>query len=490
MRLRSVMVPDGVAWLRRLSIARKTLAIAQGHQGGGAMKLFVLAGVVFTALLALASPAAAHGTECNGTLTGANVPGDLVVPENGTCKIVDSNVGNDVKVSKNAYFQSTHSSIADDIRAKNAQTVFVESGSTVGDDLTASKTAQVFIFDSTLNGTLEVKGATDKVNICGNTVDGRVSVKDSGTDILVGDPLATGCGGNTVLNKHGIKIERNFVDVELIVRGNTVQGGNLEVNRNAGPAEKHVEGNTGGRELECLDNEQPFAASGNTGWRETEGQCAIPPTECTTPQTGATIEGDLTVPDNESCTIVGSKVGGSVRVGRNSFFQASNSTIAGDVKGRKSLTIFLDQKTTVGGEVDASGAFQVFVFDSSVGNEIDVRGATDKVNICGNQVTRNIEVSSSKRDILVGDSDPTVGCAGNTVGKDIEIQDNWVDVELVVQANTVGDDLTANDNRGPADKSVTGNTGGDRLACWNNESPFTGAPNSGFASTEGQCALI
>lgn len=455
------------------------------------MKLFVLAGVVLTALLALASPAAAHGTKCNGTLTGANVGGDLVVPDNGSCTINTSTVGGDVKVGKNAYFQSTTSNIADDVRAYKSQTVFLESGSTVGDDVTASRTAQVFIFDSTLNGTLEVKGATERVNICGNTVDGNISVKDSGRDILVGDPLTVGCGGNTVLNKHSIKIERNFVDVELVVRGNTVQGGDLEVNRNKGPAAKFVEGNKGGRELECLYNEQPFSASGNTGWQETEGQCAIPPMECTTPRTGATIEGDLIVPDGEACTISGSTVGGDVKVGKGSFFQATgSSTIAGDVKGRKSLTIFLDDHTTVGGEVDASSPFQVFVFDSSVGDEIDVRGATDKVNICGNQVTRDIQVSSSKRDILVGDSDPTVGCAGNTVGKDIEIQHNWVDVELIIQANTAGDDLIVSDNRGPAAKFVTGNTGGDRLACWDNEAPFTGSPNAGFASTQGQCALI
>jgi hypothetical protein len=452
------------------------------------MKLFVLAGVALAALLVLASPAAAHGTECNGTLTAASVPGDLVVPDNGSCTIVDSTVGDDVKVGKNAYFQSTHSNIVDDIRAKNSQTVFLESSSTVGDNLTASRTAQIFIFDSTLNGTLEVKGATDKVNICGNTIDGRVSVKDSGRDILVGDPLATGCGGNTILNKHRIRIERNFVDVELVVRGNTVQGGDLEVNRNEGPAAKYVQDNVGGHELECLDNEQPFTASGNTGWRETEGQCAIPPTECTTTRSGATIEGDLVVPDGASCTITGSKVGGNVRVGKDAFFEASSSNIAGDVKGRRSLTIFIDTGTTVGGQVDASGASQVFVFDSTIGDEVDVRGATDKVHICGNQVQRDVEVSSSSRDILVGDP-LAVGCAGNTVGHDIEVDGNSVDVELVVRGNTVGDDLLVRDNSGTADKFVQNNTGGDRLACWGNDQPFTGTPNAGFASSEGQCAI-
>jgi hypothetical protein len=457
------------------------------------MKLIVLVGAACAALLALASPAAASSTTCNSStpITGAHFSGDLVVPANGECTIIDSTVGDDVKVGKNAYFQSTNSQIADDVEASRALTLFFEKGSTVGGHISASKTAQVFIFDSTVNGSLEVNGTTEQVNICGNTVDGRIQVKDSGRDILIGDPLTVGCAGNTVLNQHRIRVEDNFVDVELVVRGNTVQGGDLEVNDNKGPAGKFVENNQGGNELECHGNSSPFTAGGNTGWNKTKGQCAIPPTVCNspTPQIGAKIEGDLVVPENGECTIQDSTVGGDVKVGRNAYFQATNSQIAGDVNGRNSLTVFIDSQTTVGGEVGTSNTSQVFVFNASVGDEIDVTGSTAQVNICGNQVTQDLEVKSSGRDILVGDPN-TAGCAGNTVGGDIEVERNNVDVELVVSGNTVGDDLVVRDNKGTANKFVQNNTGGDRLSCSGNQATFTGAPNAGFASTEGQCALI
>jgi len=261
------------------------------------------------------------------------------------------------------------------------------------------------------------------------------------------------------------------------------------VNRNKGPAEKHVEDNKGGDELECRGNADPFTASGNTGWNDTEGQCEIPDTICTSDKQATTIPGDLIVPENASCTITDSTVGGNVKVGRNAYFQAIRSTIAGDVKGRRSLTIFVDTGSAVGGEIDASSPFQLFVFNASVGDEVDVSGATSQVNICGNQVQGDVEVSNSARDILVGDPSAT-DCAGNTVGGDIEVERNNVDVELVVRGNTVGDDLLVNNNRGLAEKFVQGNTGGDRLVCHGNEQPFTGAPNAGFASVEGQCALI
>jgi hypothetical protein len=455
------------------------------------MRLFVVVSVVFTALLALASSAAANGTTCNSAspLTGANVSGDLVVPENGECTIINSTVGDDVKVGKNAFLQATGSTIADDVEGKRAQTIFIDGSSTVGDDVSASKTAQVFIFDSTINGRIGITGATDKVNVCGNTVDGRIEVKNSGRDILVGDPLTIGCAGNTVLNKHRIRVEDNFVDVELVVRGNTIEGGDLEVNDNEGPAEKFVEDNKGGDELECRGNADPFTAGGNTGWNDTEGQCEIPDTVCTSDQQATTIPGDLIVPENASCTITDSAVGGNVEVGKNAYFQATSSKIAGDVEARRSLTVFIDSLSSVGGEVETSSTFQVFVFNATVGDEIDVSGSSDKVHICGNQVTKDVEVTSSGRDILVGDPRAT-DCAGNTVGGDIEVEHNNVDVELVVRGNTVADDLEVNNNRGPAEKFVQDNTGGDRLSCHGNESPFTGAPNAGFASVSGQCALI
>ena len=127
----------------------------------------------------------------------------------------------------------------------------------------------------------------------------------------------------------------------------------------------------------------------------------------------------------------------------------------------------------------------MFAYDGSVGEDIDVEGTKDKVQICGNQVTDDVEVSGSSRDILVGDT--LAGCGGNTVGDDIEVSHNYVDVELVVRGNTVTDDLKAFFNKGAAGKFVDTNTGGDTLSCFGNEQPFTGGPNTGFASAEGQC---
>jgi hypothetical protein len=104
-------------------------------------------------------------------------------------------------------------------------------------------------------------------------VQGNINVERSGRDILVGDPLADGCPGN-VVKRGDIEVEDNFTDVELVVRGNNIWRGDLDVKRNEGPSAKFVQNNEGGGRLDCRGNDAPFTASGNTGWDRMKGQCA------------------------------------------------------------------------------------------------------------------------------------------------------------------------------------------------------------------------
>jgi len=464
-------------------------------EGGAMRKLFVLVAAVSMFVLAIPSLAAAQGnsTTCNGTLTGQAIPGDLVVPENGTCILQSSTVGDDVEVGKNAYFQSIASQIADRVEGNRSQTIFIDTGSTVGGRLEANKTAQVFVFNSTVNGSLEVWRSTDAVQVCGNKLNGNVLVHQSGQDILFGDPSTVGCSGNTIGSGKSVKVQDNNTDNELVIRGNTFQGGNLTVSDNRGTSGKFVEANTGGNKLSCYGNEQPFSASGNTGWNELRGQCAIPPVQCNGTLTGQTIPDDLVVPENGTCIIVNSTVGDDVRVGKNAYFQSTGSTIGGHVEGSRSQTIFIDTGSTVGDGVESLRTAQLFVYGSTVKGEVEAWRNTDAVQICGSTIDGRVHVHQSGQDILIGDP-LAVSCAGNTVlnGHDVKVHDNSTDNELVVRGNTLqGGDLEVEDNSGTSDKAVQNNIGnGGEIDCRGNENPFTGTPNSGFAQSKGQCAQV
>jgi hypothetical protein len=254
-------------------------------------KLLAALGVLSIMVLAAASPAAArkHGKHRNGTLhqrhkafkcdgvfSGLTVRGAVVVPADAACTLMDSTVKGDVRVLDGAYFQGTGTRMRKDVRGERAETIFVDTGSSVGGSIRGTRTAQVFVFDSTVTGGISVKRASDKVQICGTTLrKGSIAVERSGTDILIGDPLAIDCAGN-LLKRGSILVTRSLTDVEFTIRGNTIRNGGLKVTDNKGPSDKFVQSNVGGQTLRCNGNDSAFTASGNTGWTQAKGQCAGP----------------------------------------------------------------------------------------------------------------------------------------------------------------------------------------------------------------------
>jgi hypothetical protein len=238
-------------------------------------KLPALMAVALIALLCAASTALARGNEykCNGTFTGVTINSDVEVPSGGACTLINSTVKGGVAVDESAYFQATGTSIWEDVAGDAAQTVFIDTGSTVGGDIVTDQTAQVFAFNSTINGSIGVFQATDTVDICGNAVKGEgIGVVRSGRDILVGDPLAVGCGGNIVTGD--VLIAGNNTDVELVARGNTINKGSMYVLDNAGLSDKFVQSNTGAKTLRCTGNKAPFTGAPNPGLRHYQGQCS------------------------------------------------------------------------------------------------------------------------------------------------------------------------------------------------------------------------
>jgi hypothetical protein len=238
-------------------------------------RLLLLSGLALTGVMAIAPGAQARddAAECNGTAKGMTINGDLTVPSDGSCQLVDSTVRGDVKVRGGGYFEASNTTVRGDVKGKRAQTIFIEGGSTVRGDVEAYRTSQVFLFESTV-GSIDVSRADDRVQVCGMTVQEDISVEKSGRDILIGDPLTVACAGNLV-KRGDISVEDNFVDVELVIRGNTIRrGGDLQVHRNIGPAGKFVQDNAGGDVLSCRGNSSPFTDSGNTGWNKKFGQCS------------------------------------------------------------------------------------------------------------------------------------------------------------------------------------------------------------------------
>ena len=202
--------------------------------------------------------------------------------------------------------------------------------------------------------------------------------------------------------------------------------------------------------------------------------------ECNGTYTSVVID-DVVVPENGVCTLNNSEVRDDVKVKRNAYFEARNTTVGDDVRAKRAQTVFLVD-ATVGGDVKAKRTAQVFLFSTTVQGDVKVKRASDKVNICDVTIfDGDLKVTRSGTDLLIGDPQ-AVDCSGNLIKNgDVEVSDNWTDVELVVRGNNIPrGDLTVEENEGPSDKLVQDNAGGRTLSCKDNEPPFVGTPNTGF----------
>jgi hypothetical protein len=210
--------------------------------------------------------------------------------------------------------------------------------------------------------------------------------------------------------------------------------------------------------------------------------------------------GDVVVPRGAACALVDSTVAGDVRALKNSYFQATNTAVRGDIEGKEAQTIFIEAGSRAA-SIEAVNAVQFFVFNSTVLEDIEPERTREVVQICGNTLRRgNIEVRRSGpngtplnqhpgTDILIGDA-LTAGCRGNLVKRgDIKVVGNFANIEFVVSGNTIRrGNLEVLKNIGPVQKIVASNVGGNRLVCRSNTIAGVIA-NTRWDRTLGQCDL-
>jgi len=211
--------------------------------------------------------------------------------------------------------------------------------------------------------------------------------------------------------------------------------------------------------------------------------------KCNGTFTSMTIRNNVEVPPAGACTLIDSTVAGAVNVRKGGYFQATSTSVLGDVEANQGLMIFIDSSSRIGGSVAANGTAQVSLFDSTIAGRIDIYRSADSVNVCGNTVKgAGIGIAGSRSDILLGDP-LAVGCAGNRVTRgSVLLWRNDTDAAFVVRGNRIPRGrLHVVGNRGPSDKFVLRNTAGRGIRCVGNLVSFVGSPNSGPGAGWGQC---
>jgi hypothetical protein len=213
-----------------------------------------------TVMVVLPSAASAGDTECVGALSG--VHDNVIVPPGASCTLAGATVAGTVKAQQDARLFASDNLVE---------------GNIVGD-----KAEVMDLRRNTVGGSIDVKeGETDDpgvddVQIFGNQLPGNgdIKVEKMTGEIEVGVLRDPSLGnvvavGNIFVQENRPVPQEGFFGLE--VSSNTV-GGNLQVFKTMGPAPKAVNNNRVAENLQCKENDEPFASAGNTAG-QAEDQC-------------------------------------------------------------------------------------------------------------------------------------------------------------------------------------------------------------------------
>ena len=125
-------------------------------------KVLAVCVLVLMALLAGAAPASAGPVgemECTGTLANAMVKGDLVVPAEESCELINTSVGGDVRLEYGAGLNAEYAEIKGDVW--------------IGEQ------ADGFFSDTVVRGGVDVRGTWALLDMFGGAIGGNVTVEDA-----------------------------------------------------------------------------------------------------------------------------------------------------------------------------------------------------------------------------------------------------------------------------------------------------------------------
>ena len=178
--------------------------------------------------------------------------------------------------------------------------------------------------------------------------------------------------------------------------------------------------------------------------------------------------GNVTVSTGQNCVFTGPcEIKGNVTVNGGSF----------------DLACFVDGNVTITGS-------SAFTLDgATIGGNLQIQqlsAGQPQSAVCGTMINGNLQVQNDRSPIEIG-ANNAKACAGNTVGNNLQAQNNYA--ALSIDYNNVGGNLQVNNNTAATD--VSGNTVAHNLQCQNNTPAVTHvALNMVQERAQGQCAAF
>ena len=123
----------------------------------------------------------------------------------------------------------------------------------------------------------------------------------------------------------------------------------------------------------------------------------------------------VVVPDNASCTLVGTTITGTLEIGANARLIAQNVDIAGDLKSDGAAVLSISGTSSVGGALQVQRGPGADLRDIAIAGDLQIDAMTGPVYAFGNKVIGNLLATANRGKLIL---------AGNQMGGAMQCTDD------------------------------------------------------------------
>lgn len=241
-----------------------------------------------------------------------------------------------------------------------------------------------------------------------------------------------------------------------------------------------------------------LAAASATAFLAVAPAQAVPATPCAGPLASTTVGSPVVVPAGETCTLTDVVVDGNIRIMAGGALLTHGSTLQGNVVSNGARTVQLINTDVVGngttGNINLSGTKRRIVIgsdgcsvDPATGNNINLTGNHGLIAICYMTIGETLDLKNN--DARIGVFHNTIGnplMVQNNTSPFIRLRDNEVGVtgggSMLVQNNT-----TTGNAVNPNGLQLMRNHTHNKLSCIGNDVAPVGSGNTADNGKDGQC---
>ena len=165
----------------------------------------------------------------------------------------------------------------------------------------------------------------------------------------------------------------------------------------------------------CGHDGPSLAAVGSDGRTPPPGMTArAEPGHCSGRIDDVSVSGDVTVPDGETCELVGTRVEGNISIGQGARLYASAVDVDGDIEGERTTAVEVTD-SKVGGNLQLESGGSALVAHSHVDGDISWQEQDGELVARETSVGGNLEVEGNTGGVTV---------FADTIRGDLSCQDN------------------------------------------------------------------